>query len=301
MQKDDSVFKISMFSLLLFAILGIIFGIVLNSDVIFFDGVYSIVSIGVSFATLQLTRYIRKKDHLNFPFGKEGIEPLVVLIQYTILNSILLYTFIGAIKMILNGGSEINLGMTIIYLVVTTIMLVIFVGILKQKGKNTKSPIVKTEILQWDISVTQSYYVLAGYIVGFLLQVTTSLQIVYYIDPIILIVFVIVTFNQTIPETLIAFKELIGMSTIGNKMTKKIENTLNDIKVEYHIKEYYLRLKKVGKLLVVEVDFLVDENFQHGNVYEQDKIRADIQERLKISQFDLWLSITFTADYRWIE
>lgn len=301
-QKNDNlVFKLSMISLLVFAILGIVFGIILNSDVIFIDGVYSIISILASFLTMKITQFISKKDIKRFPFGKERLEPLVVLLQYTFLNLVLLYVFIDAIKIILNGGSELQLGWTLVYLVATTVVLYFFIVKLRQYGSKTKSPIVKTELINWEISLVQSLYVIGGYLIGLLIQMFTDLRVILFIDPIILIVFVLVTFNQTISESIDAFKELIGMNTLSSKQLNQFEEILKSTKENYEIKSYYLRLNKVGKQIVLEVDFLVDDHFKYQTIAQQDQIREFIFEKAKSEKYDLWLNVTFTNDMRWID
>lgn len=299
--REEIVFKLSMKVLVIFAFLGIAFGLLLDSEVILFDGVFSIISIILSYLTLLVTRYIRKKDVKNFPFGKESIEPLVIFLQYLFLNIVLLSMFVEAIIVILNGGDKLNLGFTILYLVIATVIQFFFIKKLTNVSSKSNSAIVKTEVLQWKISFKQSIYVLGGYLLGGLFSFAGKTSILYYIDPVILIVFIIVTFNQTIQEMVNAFKELIGMSTIGNDTYIEIENIVSKIKEDYNIKEYYIRVNKVGSVLVLEIDFLVDEDYEYGHVKDQDKIRNVVLNLINKKHLDLWLNIGFTTEFKWIE
>lgn len=299
--REEVVFKLSMKVLVIFAFLGIAFGLLLDSEVILFDGVFSIISIFLSYLTLLVTRYIRKKDVKNFPFGKDAIEPLVIFLQYLFLNVVLLSMFIEAIIVILNGGNKLNLSFTILYLVIATVIQFFFIKKLVRVSEKSSSAIVRTEVLQWKISFKQSIYVLGGYILGGLLSFSGRDSILYYIDPIILVVFIIVTFNQTIQEMTTAFKELIGMSTIGDDTYVEIENIVKKIKEDYNIKEYYIRVNKVGSVIVLEIDFLVDENFEYSHVKDQDKIRNVILNLINKKHLDLWLNIGFTTEFKWIE
>lgn len=297
---EEIVLKLSMFILMVFAVLGIVFGILLESEVILFDGVYSIISVVMSGLTLLITRYIRKDDKLKFPFGKEGIEPLVVFIQYLFLNIVLLYMLVDGIQMILNGGNELNLTLTIVYLLITTLMQYLFVKKIVQISKTTYSVIVKTEVSLWKISLKQSLYVLAGYMLGMIFLLFEENNITSYIDPIILIVFIIVTFIQTIDEMIGAFKELIGMSTVGKDTYLEIDSKIVKICKRYDIKDYYIRLTKVGGMLVLEIDFLVAGNSESGNVIKQDEIRDVIHDIIKEKHFNLWLSVSFTTQIKWM-
>lgn len=93
---EDKALKMSIVVLIIFAVSGIIFGLILSSDVIIFDGIFSLLSVGVSLITLKISRFIHKQDHFNFPFGKENIEPVVVVIQYLILSGFLIYALYDA-------------------------------------------------------------------------------------------------------------------------------------------------------------------------------------------------------------
>lgn len=298
---EEKAIKFSMIMLLVFALLGITFGTLLKSEVILFDGVYSIVNLMTSYIVLRIVRFIGKKNSKKFPFGKEGIEPFVLFIQYLLLNLLLLYMFVDGIQIILNGGNELNLGFTIVYLIMTTILQFFLVKRLAAIAKNSRSVIVKAEVFQWQLSLKQSLYVLIGYLIGIVFLLLNEQGILSFIDPIILLVFIIVTCTQTIEEMILAFKELIGMSTIGREAYNHIEKNVRHVKNLYEITDYYIRVKKVGGMLVLEIDFLVEKDFQYGSIAEQDKIREDIFNMVNEKHLNLWLSISFTSQLRWIE
>lgn len=298
---EEKSIKFSMIMLLVFALLGITFGTLLKSEVILFDGIYSIVNLVTSYIVLRIVRFIGKKNTEKFPFGKEGIEPFVLFIQYLLLNLLLLYMFIDGIQIILNGGNELNLGFTIVYLLMTTILQFFLVRRLANIAKSSRSVIVKAEVFQWQLSLKQSVYVSIGYMIGIIFLLLNEQAILSFIDPIILLVFIIVTCTQTIEEMILAFKELIGMNTIGKEAYNHIENNVRQVKNLYGITDYYIRLKKVGGMLVLEIDFLVEKDFQYGSITEQDKIREDIYNMVNERHLNLWLSISFTSQLKWIE
>lgn len=298
---EEKVFRLSMIALLVFAVIAIVFGLALQSEVILFDGVFSIISISLSYMTLKITRFIRKKDPKRFPFGKEAIEPIIVFMQYFFLNVVLVYMFIDGIRMILGGGNDINLSMTILYIMITAIIQYVFLGYVEKIAKGSNSVIVQTELHMWQISMKQTFYVLGGYLIGVVLLVFNEPNIIVFIDPIILIVFIIVTFTQSVDEMLIAFKEVIGMTTVEKDMFIKIESKILEIRQKYDIKDDYIRLKKVGSMLVLEVDFLVDSKFKYGDVESQDEIREVLFKKVNDERFDLWLNVNFTTQMKWIE
>ena len=61
-----------------------------------------------------------------------------------------------------------------------------------------------------------------------------------------------------------------------------------------------LRLSKVGARLDVDIVFLVEAGSTARTVEEFDRVRADLDERLRSTGLEPWLSVGFTADPRWM-
>lgn len=297
---EGKALRLSLISLISFSVLGIILGIVMSSEVIFFDGIYSLFGVLSSAATLKISQFIHKKDHFNFPFGKENLEPTVVIIQYLLLSFFLVISLREAINTILNGGNDVELLGVIIYLIVTTAILYVVVIRLRRMAKDSHSTLINSELIQWEISLRQSIFALVSYLATLALMWFSFNSILPYIDPAVLIVFIVLSFTTVIKELVKAFKELIGMKSISNQFHQKIENSVKQIVKNYSIKDYYLRVNKVGSVVVVEVDFLVDKDFKFGAVHQQDEIREEFEKSLSHIEYDLWLSIAFTTQYKWI-
>lgn len=299
-QLESKTLKYSVFSLISFSLIGVACGLLLSSDVILFDGIFSIFGVLTSLATFRISRFIHKKDHFNFPFGKENVEPVVVLFQYLLLSAFLGYTLFDAVRIILSGGNRVQLGSVILYLLLNTLALVVIVKKMRRSAEKSHSTLVESELVQWEISLRQSLFALGSYSFSLVLAIFSYDAILPYIDPAVLVVFVLLTFITVIKEIVAAFKEIIGMRSVNLPLQQSIENHVKTIKEKYHIKDYYLRVNKVGSTIVVEVDFLVDEEFEHGNVYQQDMIREEFKKGLHDIDYDLWLSIAFTTQYKWV-
>lgn len=297
---EDKALKLSIIFLVMFSFMGIVFGFLLSSDVIFFDGIFSLFSVITSILTLQISRFIHKKDHFNFPFGKERIEPVVVIIQYLILSAFLLYSLYEAVYVISIGGNTVQLGWVILYLSITTIMLFFMVKKFREMAKVSFSSLLDSELIQWEVSLRQSVFALVSYIISLFILWLSYDEVLPYIDPIVLIFFIIITFITVLKVLWSAFKEVIGMRTVSHQFQKDIEDKLKVLVETYEIKDYYLRVSKVGSMVVVEVDFLVDKEFKFSSVYQQDLIREKFEQSLSDIEYDIWLSIAFTTQYKWM-
>lgn len=297
---EYKVFRLSIMFSILFATLGIVLGMVFSSAVIIFDGIYAIFGVATSFATLKISQFIHKKDHFNFPFGKASIEPVAVLIQYVLLSVVLMYTLVDAVQVIVRGGSEVSLGGAIIYLCAVTLILFLAIKKMEKMSEKAYSSLLVSEIKQWKITFRQSLFALSSYGVSFAILLLSYEGILPYIDPVILIIFVIVTFITVIKEIIGAFKEIIGMRAISSQLYREIEQSVKELVTQYGMIDYYLRVNKAGSTITVEVDFLVDKEFEFGKVHEQDHIREEFEKSLADIEYELWLSIAFTTQYKWV-
>lgn len=299
---EAKVLRFSILVMFMFALLGIIFGLLLQSEVIIFDGLFSLFSILLSYFTLLGSRFIHKKDHFNFPFGKEIIEPIIVLVQYTIVLLVLIYTFQSAVYTIIAGGNELQLGWVIMYVAISTLLVYLVVlKIRKFYNKDEYSTLVDAEIKSWEVTLTQSLGVLIGYILAQIAVWLSFTNITPYIDPVILLIVVVVASKTPIIEIKNAMKEMIGMKSISDEFQKSIQVKLDDIVTMYGISKSYLRVQKRGSLLFIEIDFLVEKDFKYSKIADQDMIREKVEDSLQSVPYDLWLTIAFTSHRKWAE
>ena len=70
MKTEKNVLMLSAAGGLFFAVLGLAWGIIIQSSRIMFDGLYSLVSLFISILAIWISNFIQKKDFEKFPFGK---------------------------------------------------------------------------------------------------------------------------------------------------------------------------------------------------------------------------------------
>ncbi len=298
---EGEILKKSILYMLLFAIFGVVFGLILSSNFIIFDALYSLLSVALSYITFKISRFINKKDDSNFPFGKEPIEPAFIIAQYIIVLVVLIATLVNSIFVIKNGGNSIDLGWTIVYIALSVVFLLLIHANLNKLGKTAYSPLVDTEIMQWRLSYIQSIGALIAHLVGLVIVWLSFDNLIPFIDPAVLILIVLFLLKTPIVEILKASKELLGMKTISEKLEKDMKNRLDGICEVYGITKSYLRVNKIGSVVFVEIDFLVDKNFKYDSIQQQDMIREKVSESLNLIHYDIWLTIAFTNHIKWAE
>ena len=66
MKMEKRLLKLSAVGGLFFAVLGLAWGLGLNSEMLFFDGLYSLISLLLSLLAIFICSYMDKNDKINF-------------------------------------------------------------------------------------------------------------------------------------------------------------------------------------------------------------------------------------------
>lgn len=300
-KTEHHILLVSLFSTLFQAIIGIGLGLILNSAFVIFESVYDFLSVLTTFLTLKLVGYIVIHNERLFPYGKEKIKPLVVILQYTILLITIIYAIIGSVEQIFAGGVEVNLGGVILYLIFSAISTVAISAYLYVHQKKASSTFATSETKQWIASAVMSTSTLIGYLFAHLLVSLNVSQITPYIDPVILIIVGVVLIRTPIVEIIKAVQELIDMSDSEQPFNRRIRDDIVTVANRYKVKQPYVRISVSGDAVYIEVDCVVDRNYPYDRIADQDRIRWDIERSLGWIEQEIWLSVAFTHDKRWAE
>lgn len=103
-KTEKGILTISVYSAVVFSVAGVLLGILSMSQMILFDGLYSFISVVLSLLSLGAAQYIRKNDFQRFPFGKEIIEPIVLIVKYTVILVLCSGAFISAAVSFIHRG-----------------------------------------------------------------------------------------------------------------------------------------------------------------------------------------------------
>ncbi|UMZ74385.1 cation transporter [Natranaerofaba carboxydovora] len=98
---EKKLLTISLWVTAAFALLSFVLGVLFHSQVIVFDGLYSLIGVGMSYFSLYAVSFIGKEDWRSFPFGKDIIEPLVVTINYFVILLLVAGSIISAVFTVL--------------------------------------------------------------------------------------------------------------------------------------------------------------------------------------------------------
>ena len=294
METESYLLKISTLGTLFFAVLGIAWGWTVKSEMILFDGMYSLGGVILSLLALMGSIYINKKDYEKYPFGKKMIEPLIVIIKSLAIFIMCIYSLTGSIKDLINGGNEVQYG----YALISTLGCGIAYFFLKKKGKAINSSLVNVESSQWLMDTLLSLGVLVGFLIANIIKHTEFIWFNKYLDPLMVIVCSSVFIKMPIKSFSDGLKEILEFKA-DDSITLEIDKLVEGIEREYNFEEAITRVSKTGNDLRIEIDFIYNEESNIKALDEMDRLREKIFNSLSHINYEKWLNVSFTKDKKW--
>ncbi|GAA0456051.1 cation diffusion facilitator family transporter [Alkalibacillus silvisoli] len=297
---EQRYIKWSIYAITVFAVISFVLGLLLQSQVILFDGLYSIISVFLSFFALVAFKFMNKSDSHRFPFGKDVIEPMVIIVKYFAIIVLISGSIIAAVIALFQGGRPVSIGAGLAYSTFSSIFCYIVYKFLSTKGREIKSNLLRVEANEWYLDTLVSFGVLIGFMIGFVLQFIPMLEpYIVYVDPVLMIVISLYFLKWPIIEIRQSMYEILDMRPLDGK-PEFVEEKVDQIRELNGIEESYVRVSKVGKTLWVDVNFLVQQQGVVDTIDEQDRIRNEIYQ--KITELEVekkWLTVAFTKERDW--
>ncbi|EAH9284849.1 cation transporter [Campylobacter upsaliensis] len=123
-------------------------------------------------------------------------------------------------------------------------------------------------------------------------------EFAFYIDPALLTLLSLVLIFTPLRIAIANFKDLIMLAPL--ELDEKITKIMENLSEEFGFSDYDTHVTKSGRFYMVEVNILMQKNFQVKSLNEFDLIRERIEKALEIPSYKIWLSVSFTADKKWL-
>ena len=298
MKLENKILKISMVGALFFALFGIAWGWTVQSEMIIFDGLYSFISLALTMLSLYINNFMAKKELDKYPFGKYRLEPLVISLKSLIIGGMCLYSLIGAIQDIVNGGNSVEYGSALIYSIVSVVGCGGVYIFMKEKGEKISSEMVKVEASQWLMDTLLSIGVLVGFVIAMILRNTRFSWLNVYIDPMMVIMVSVVFIKMPIQSFINSFKEILCVKA-NDEINDDIYFIVKEIEKEYKFEDSISRVSKIGGELRIEIDFIYNEESKLKDLDQMDCVREKVYDAIKHIDYNKWLNVSFTGDKKW--
>jgi predicted Co/Zn/Cd cation transporter (cation efflux family) len=276
--------------------LALLLGVISGTRIIVFDGAYMGIGLILSWVSLRAASASAEGPTRRFPFGRDALTPLVVLIQGLAIAGTLLLAIGDAIVVIRDGGAPVNPTVIAIYGAITAATGFLLAWWIRRAAPS--SDLVSAEVAQWRAGAVLSVMMLIGAATAALLQGFGLPQAAFYVDPVLVLLASLLL--AVIPIRLIksAVNELLEGAP-SDVLSAAIATAVEDVRAEFALQQPTIRSGKVGRKLYVEVDFIVAGS--DWDVNEEDAVRRAITAALQPLGLDVWAYVALTADPDLIE
>ncbi|WP_145560976.1 cation diffusion facilitator family transporter [Yersinia bercovieri] len=295
---EQQILRRSIFCTLIIATMGIVFGIVCGSMSIIFDGMFSALDAGMCSLSLLVSRLLGQPNSRRFQYGFWHVEPLVLAFNGSLLAFLCLYAFVNAIKGIIDGGRELELGWAIVYALVVSIFC--FTIFLKQHrlNKRVKSELIALDTKSWLMSACISSALLVAFLLSWSMEGTRYEHLIVYTDPSVLALLTLILIPVPIKTVIAAVREVLQMTP--DTLDSSMENLMDELMAKYKFIDYSHYATRIGRGLFVEIHVVIPPEMENSGVPYFDKIRDEISHAIGESGSHRWLTISFTRDAKWL-
>jgi predicted Co/Zn/Cd cation transporter (cation efflux family) len=287
--------RISAAAALGLAVVGIGWGLAAQSQVILFDGVYSIVGFVLSWFGLRAAALVAAGPTQAYPFGREALAPLVVAAQALVLAGTFGYAAIDAVGVIVTGGSETEVGSALVYSVLSLAAAVVMSRVLLRW--RATSDLVAAELDQWRAAVVLGVAIVVGFTAAVAMQRTSWAHLSPYVDPVLVLVAAVLILPTPVRMLRTSFRELLEGAP-DESVTGPIHAAIDEVRASFGLPAPTTRIGKLGGKVYVELDFLVDADGD-WRVDDADRVRRALIAALARPGRLLWVNVELHTDPAW--
>lgn len=259
---------------------------------ILFDGLYSLIGIVLSSASLYVCKIIREKDNRDFYFGKYILEPVVISFNSSIFILMCSLSIINSIKSLLSGGNEINVGYALLYSVVSTIACAFVYFSINKSHKKDMSELIKTESVQWLMDLMLSASILIGFCLVLILNKTRYSYLSNYVDPGMVLIASIFCIRTPIIRLIKNIKELSGL-IIPERINSEVKKSVKIIKQKYSFLDATTKVMKRGRSIRIEITFINKEDFDSITLEDMNNIKETLSNKIDTGKYVKDLEVGF--------
>ena len=185
---------------------------------------------------------------------------------------------------IMSGGSEVQVGLAIVFSIINLIFTTIVYYEIIKKGKSSKSQLVKSESLQWLMGVVTGVLFLCGFILSLILLKTEYSNYTRYIDSIMVIIASASFVKAPIDMIISSLKEVLGYK-VPKEINELVVSRVEEIKDVFEFENSATRVYKVGRSIRVSINFLVKDNVSKEDRKRINNMISAILDNKKVNKY----------------
>ena len=305
---EQGVLRLSITVIVVFAVLGIVFGLLSGSAAIVFDGVYSLIDASMTTVALLVANLIATSsagDLRNrrlverFTMGFWHLEPIVLGVTGLLLTGAAIYALISAVDSFLTGGRELRFGRALAYAALTLVTCVAMWVLETRANRSIRSSFVALDAKGWLMAALLAAALLVAFTAGWFVQGTRHAWMAPYIDPAVLMLVSLVIIPMPLGTIRQALRDILLVTPPDLK--EHVDTVARQVVARYGFVDHRAYVARVGRGRQIELAFIVPPGSPARTVEEWDALRARIGEAIGGDIANRWLTIEFTADPEWAD
>jgi predicted Co/Zn/Cd cation transporter (cation efflux family) len=289
--NEARALRLSVYASLLVGLVGLTWGLAVDSRVILFDGVFTIFGTALSGLSLLASWAAALKPDERYPFGREAVIPVAILIQGAALTGTLVFAAFDSIALILAGGTDAAPLSVVGYgLLTLAVAIAMAVGLPRFAPR---SELAAAEADQWWAGALLSGIIAVGAAAAAGAAAAGWHGVVAYADPVLVLVAVVAL--APVPWRLLRSggREILEAAPPA-EVRRVIDDAAAAAAAEFGLGEPIIRATKLGRRLYVEVDFVVADG--EWDVAGEDRVRRALIGALTPLGYEIWANVELTTD-----
>ena len=272
------------------SLVAIIGGVAAGSRIIVFDGVYGLIGLSLTWVSLRASRVVAEGPTVTYPYGRESLTPLAIVVQGIAMLGTLVFAALDAIVLILDGGSDVAPLSVVVYGLFSAIASAAFTAHLFRRAGG--SELVRVEALQWRAGAVRNAVMVAGATVAIVIAGTAAGGVVRFLDPILVLVAVAMLAPIPIRFLRSGIYELLEGAP-DSDVQQLVQRTVASLCERHDLRGPRVRMTKLGRKLYLDVEIVVPANT--WTIDGQDALRREMLDGLAALEYELWASIALTT------
>lgn len=282
----------------LMSVLGISFGVWIESEAILLDGFFNVVNFLMASGTLWIAWLQRQPESPRFHFGYLSFVPLVNLSKGLLILTLSLFALFSAISTLLHGGRMLNANLAVIYAIIAASGCLITAFIQRGIAQKNPSAMLDVDSKNWSINGLISLAVGMAFSLVAFLKNTPWAWFIPYADSTIVAVLVLGTIFIPIQIILQSANQLL-LGAPSTEIQKQIKNSFEVVAKQFAFQKHWIRMTQLGNTVFISIYWLLPQGLPHSNVAQLDIIREQVAAFLLQDYPDLIIDIIFTGDEKW--
>jgi predicted Co/Zn/Cd cation transporter (cation efflux family) len=277
---------------------SVAFGLLLHSQSIAFDGFYSLVDVVLTTGSLAVSRLITHDGSRRFQFGYWHLEPLVVMLNATVLTITCTYAAITAVHDLSDGGHEIRFGVGAGWAALAGVFSMAMALTMRHRARKLGSALLELDAKGWFIGASISLAVLVGFGIAAAIRGGSLDRWTPYIDSSVLLLLTIALLPLPLGSLWQAMREVLQLAP--DALDSHVRSVMREIVTERGYLDFASYVAQIGRMRFIDIHILLPAEAELGTIAAVDEVRSEIAARLGGDIRAEWLNIMFTSKQGWM-